>query len=298
MRRFIRKVRDSIYGFYSSNFYNFEKNIKYHYKFYSDEELVDQIIYHNKSIARFGDGEFMLIWNKPIGFQINDSNLSKDLNNCLTSENDNLIICVPHAMVDISQYSEKTKKFYKHYYFRYRKRLDILIPKEKVYGDSLITRFYMDYEDKEKCEARVTNLKRIWKNRKILIIEGYNSKLGVGNDLFNSASRIRRILVPNTDAYSKKNEIIKAVKEYYEKDEIVILAVGPTATVLACELSKAKIQAVDLGHIDLEYEWFKMGAKEIVDIKGKNVNELHHNVKSGTIDEYDTEYEKSILVKI
>ena len=298
MHKFLRKIRDLIYEFYSSRFYNFEKNIKYHYKFYSDEELVNQIVYNKKSIARFGDGEFMLIWNKPIGFQINDSNLAKDLRKCLESKNDDLIICIPHAIVDISKYSQRAKKFYLNYYFRYRNKLEEIIPKDKIYGDALITRFYMDYEDKTNSASIILNLKRIWKNKKILIVEGYNSKLGVGNDLFKDSKRIRRILVPNKNAYSKKKEIINGIKEYYEKDEIVILAVGPTATVLAYELAQEKIQAIDLGHIDLEYEWFKMGATKIVDVKGKNVNELHHNLDSKNIDEHNEDYERTIIARI
>lgn len=36
---------------------------------------------------------------------------------------------------------------------------------------------------------------------------------------------------------------------------------------LSYELAKLGYQAIDLGHLDIEYEWFRMGAKGRVPIK-------------------------------
>ena len=33
-------------------------------------------------------------------------------------------------------------------------------------------------------------------------------------------------------------------------------ALGPTATVLAYDLCSARYQALDIGHLDVEYDWF------------------------------------------
>ena len=57
------------------------------------------------------------------------------------------------------------------------------------------------------------------------------------------------------------------------KEKLFILALGPTATVLAYDLATFGFQALDLGHIDIEYEWFLMGATKKVPIKNKYVNE-------------------------
>lgn len=48
-----------------------------------------------------------------------------------------------------------------------------------------------------------------------------------------------------------------------------------TATVLAYDLSKKHMRALDLGHIDVEYEWFRMGATHKVPIKGKQMSECN-----------------------
>ena len=39
----------------------------------------------------------------------------------------------------------------------------------------------------------------------------------------------------------------------------VLIALGQTATVLAYDLSEAGLQAIDPGHVDVEYEWYRMG---------------------------------------
>lgn len=33
-------------------------------------------------------------------------------------------------------------------------------------------------------------------------------------------------------------------------------------------------QALDIGHIDIEYEWFRKSAKYKIEIEGKNINEV------------------------
>ncbi len=54
---------------------------------------------------------------------------------------------------------------------------------------------------------------------------------------------------------------------------MVILAVGMTATVLAYDLAGDEIQALDLGHIDIEYEWYRRNSNTREKIPGKYTNE-------------------------
>ena len=41
---------------------------------------------------------------------------------------------------------------------------------------------------------------------------------------------------------------------------MIIIALGPTATVLAYDLAKEGYQALDMGHFDIEYEWYLRNA--------------------------------------
>lgn len=147
--------------------------------------------------------------------------------------------------------------------------------KSKVLGDAFISRFYLRKKDKSEVGTYVQKLKLIWKNRDIIFVEGKNSRLGYGNDLFDNAKSIKRILCPAENAFIKYNEILTSVKTNAKKDNLLILALGPTATVLAFDLYKAGFQALDLGHIDIEYEWFKMKATSKVPVPGKHVNECN-----------------------
>ena len=57
------------------------------------------------------------------------------------------------------------------------------------------------------------------------------------------------------------------------KCDLVLLALGATATILAYDLAKEGLWAVDAGHLDVEYMWMKIGAETRVPIPGRYVNE-------------------------
>ena len=77
------------------------------------------------------------------------------------------------------------------------------------------------------------------------------------------------------------------------KDKLFLLALGPTATVLAYDLCKMGYQAVDIGHIDLEYEWFLKGQGCRTEIVGKYNNELAGGDKPVEIK--DKQYQSQIM---
>lgn len=56
--------------------------------------------------------------------------------------------------------------------------------------------------------------------------------------------------------------MLQAIKDHVSKDRLILLSYGMTATVLAYDLAKLGYWAVDLGHLDLEYEWYLHGAEE------------------------------------
>lgn len=114
---------------------------------------------------------------------------------------------------------------------------------------------------------------KIWEQRNVLLIEGEKSRLGVSNDLFLKAKSIKRILAPAQNAFDKYDQIVDAAIRY-PKDHLILVALGPTATVMAYDLHCAGYQAIDIGNIDIEYEWYRMGTKEKVKIKGKYTSEV------------------------
>ena len=50
---------------------------------------------------------------------------------------------------------------------------------------------------------------------------------------------------------------------------MILITLGPTATILAYDLAMQGYQAIDLGQVDNEYEWFLRHATERIVIEGK-----------------------------
>ena len=56
---------------------------------------------------------------------------------------------------------------------------------------------------------------------------------------------------------------------------IVLLAIGPTATVLSYDLADNGFQVIDIGHLDVEYQWYLMQAKKKTPLENRTtVNEV------------------------
>ena len=72
---------------------------------------------------------------------------------------------------------------------------------------------------------------------------------------------------------------------------------GPTATALAYDLYKLGYQAIDVGHIDIEYEWYLRKAREKINIKNKFVNEAGGYQEDSSA-EKDKNYYQQVLLNI
>ena len=177
------------------------------------------------------------------------------------------------------------------------KRLLPFVDNSRIYCNASITRPYIDYKSRKYSEKAFENLKRIWEGRNIVFVEGANTKLGMGNDLFDNAKAIRRIVCPSQNAFSKIDEIEKAIEKYVNKEELILTALGPTASILATDMCKKGYQIVDIGHVDIEYIWYQKKSILREQVEGKHVNESGQKECSDFYGNNDA-YLKSILVKI
>lgn len=266
-------------------------------KVLSITETVDKIVNESVSISRFGDGEFNLIFGTGIGFQEQNTQLSQKLLTVLHSQDENHLICVSNFFTKKKMMlrTDENRTWWRRYFtgnaIKWFRHLNL----QYVYGNASISRFYIPFQDKETSRQNAEYIKRIWMNRNVLVIEGEKTRLGVGNDLLNGAKEVKRILCPSRDAFSKYDEILNEVRRH-SKDYLVLIALGPTATVLAYDLAKEGYQALDIGHIDLEYEWMKMGAIKPVALKNKYVNEAAGG--TDVTDVVDAQYQSEIISHI
>ena len=233
------------------------------------DETLNEIITKKKSISRFGNGEFNIIFNKDIKFQKFNKRLKHKLLEVLNSSLKNLLIGIMR-LEDVNNYSFWIKWFEKNKF-----RLLKLLDKNKIYYNSFITRFMTLFKNKFNNEKYISKFKTIWNNRDIIIIEGDKTRVGIGNDLFNNTKSIKRILCPNENAFLSFDKILKFFcSNDIDRNTLILISLGPTATVLAYELCKLGFQSIDIGHLDLQYEFYLKNVTHVIKIPNKYVNEI------------------------
>lgn len=244
----------------------------------SAHDTVEYIIKNRCSIARYGDGELLWIFQarQDGNFEKNSPELANALKKVLITPKDNLLIGIPNIFNNLNNETKNSKTYWEGLVIRHGKEIVQLLKNRVEYGDSRFTRPYMDSKNKDQDFNLIfNNIKKIWKNRNVLIVEGDKSRFGVGTDLLDDARSVERVICPSKNAFEQYNAILTMVKEkaLKIKNVIVLSALGPTATVLAYDLTNSGIQTIDIGHLDVEYVWYKMQAKSKVSIPGKYVNE-------------------------
>jgi len=270
--------------------------IKYKFpKVMSIEDTIDLILSEKKSFVRFGDGEFNQLSQISIGFQDGDEVLSIRLKEILNCKSTDCLICIPGSLHTLSGMVWRSKLMWIHLICKYYKNYHLNFKFDVIYPNSLITRPYMDLSDKNRSITIFNKLKQIWNGRDIIIIEGEHSKLGVGNDLFFNAKSVKRLITASKNAFEKYDLILDEVLNY-DKNSLILIALGPTATVLAYDLANNGFQACDVGHVDVEYEWFLSQTLNKIALQGKFVNEVSTNIPITQLN--DDVYESQIILKI
>lgn len=295
-----------IYGpYYAYKYWSCQKDrVKFH--ILNSEQSVKYIVDNKLSVCRFGDGEFAMVYHFCDGgnssnfyikaFQDYSEELAKKLYEVLQndSQNKKYVVGIPYPIRDTTDYSGLDKIFWRRFTILDIDRFNKILNPSVTYIDSCFTRFYLNHKNRD-FKHYINLLRSIWDNLNICIVEGENSRLGVGNDLFNNAKDIKRILCPTTNAFNKYQDIIRAIQKC-PKFDLYLLALGHTATVMAYELSSLGLWAIDIGHIDIEYEWYlrKANAKEA--IPNKYVNEIEDGRKLTACN--DELYNSQIIEKV
>jgi glycosyltransferase family protein len=263
----------------------------------SIEETLDKIINEKCSIARFGDGEFSCMRQSRIAFHDPSEGLAERLKEVLSSNLPNLLIGLPDCFGSLDCYVPYTQAFWRKYMFKKRQMTYSYLDMNRVYYNAFFNRYYLNYnktdEHYQKCKTYVKRLKEIWKNRDVVLLESQEARLGVGNDILDGAKSISRILFsPVRNAFNKYDQILSAFNGI-DTDNLILLALGPTATVLAYDLCKKGYQAIDIGHISEEYECF-LRKETPLELKSMG----HNSKMRHASDPDDPEYKKQIIKKI
>ena len=256
------------------------------------DETLDYILKNKCSVSRFGDGELKIVVGDGIRFQKYDPVLAQRLQEILKQSSSNHLVCVTDIFDNIRWMMPTSYEYTWRVVAKYRESWTKFLDLKRQYGNTFMTRCYMDHQNKSSSQRWFKKLKEIWEKQEIVFVEGEKSRLGYRNDLFNNVISIERILCPAKDAFSYYDDILQAVLKL-NKNKLILLALGPTATVLAYDLSKLGYRALDIGHVDIEYEWFLRGATEKIRIEYKYTNEA---LGGDSVEKlYDFEYKSQII---
>ncbi|RSK04009.1 General stress protein A [Streptococcus gordonii] len=261
----------------------------------SIDQSLDYLLEKGASVVRFGDGEMDLIAGRGIPYQEYDPELSARLREMMAMESDErLMVCLSDVFTGLERYSIDAQNFWTaHLQHHLADYLEIC--RSTWYGSTFISRPYIDLEDKTPSAGYFAKLKQLWQDKDLLIVEGLTSRSGVGNDLFDGAKSIKRIICPSRNAYSKLEAIKQAVREHVD-NRLILIMLGPTAKVLVYDLFQEGYRALDIGHIDSEYEWFQMGASHKIRLSHKHTAE--HNFDQDIEFRDDQAYDSQIVANL
>ena len=272
------KIAQCVYLLYKN------KILKNNIKVYTVDETIDQLLDTQKSLVRFGDGEITMIRGRSLQLQNTDVHLIEDLKRILHYDHENLMVSVPDIFDGVEQYHEKSMQFWKDHLLFSRRIYEKYCRTDRIYCNTSVSRCYYAYQDKSSCSAWFEKIRRIWKNRDIIIVEGVRSHCGVENDLFSQAASIERIIGPASNAYEKLDKLEQECLKY-PKDRLFLLALGAAAKPLAEDLFLKGYRVIDIGNLDMEYEWFLRGAKNKMKLEKHFTESVEENHKAG-YDEY------------
>ncbi len=236
-------------------------------------ETLDELVGSQKSLTRLGDGEFMLMNGESIPFQTYCPRIGDKLREIVQTKDKNIMVGLADFFGSLDVYTPENKHYWRTYLPQSRSRIYKYIDFEKQYYDACVTRPYINYQDKEPTAAYYQKFKTLWENKDIIIIEGAQTRSGIGNDLYDNCKSVKRILAPALNAFDRYDDILQAALSE-PKDSLFLISLGPTASVLAYDLAQTGRRAIDTGHLDVEYMWFLTGAQKRCKLAGKFVLEV------------------------
>ncbi len=225
------------------------------------EETIEELVHGSKSMIRFGDGEITMIRGRSLKLQQVQPEIIDGLKRLLSYEHEGLVVTIPDIFGDLSIYRRRSRQFWKDHLFFSRKIYEKYCNPNREYYNTSVSRFYITIDDKSRCRSQIEGVRQIWKDKDVVVVEGERTHNGVGNDLLDTAASVERIIGPSSDAYGRLEEIMNCCREY-PKDRLFLISLGVAAKFLAEKLFLEGYRALDIGNLDMEYEWYLRGAVE------------------------------------
>lgn len=248
-----RRIKDMLAAIV---YFLYEKGILHNrIQVHTVDETIDELLHTEKSMVRFGDGEIVMIKGGDLMLQKASPEIAAGLVEILRYAEDDLIVTIPGIFETLSDHRKASRQFWKDHLLFCRKTYEKYCNPDRIYYSTFVSRCYYYLEDRSGVGAQFAKIRKIWENRDVVIVEGTRTHNGVGNDLLDTARSVERIICPPSDAYGALPKILEACLGY-DRDRLFLLSVGVAAKFLAVELFGRGYRVLDIGNMDMEYEWY------------------------------------------
>lgn len=285
-----RKIKDILAAIV---YFLYEKGILHNsVKVHSIDETIDELLQTNKSLVRFGDGEIVMIKGGDLMLQKASPEIAEGLAGILAYPYDDLMVTIPGIFDTLSDHRKASRQFWKDHLLFCRKTYEKYCNPDRIYYTTFVSRCYYYAQDRSNCGRWFAKIRKIWENKDVVVVEGTRTHNGVGNDLLDTAASVERIICPPRDAYGAIPRILEAC-EVYGKDRLFLLSVGVAAKFLALELFQKGYRVLDIGHMDMEYEWYVRQVPDKCKIEKHEIESEDANKEAGY-----TQYLSEIKVRL
>lgn len=234
----------------------------------------------NKSLVRFGDGEVAMMRGVSLKLQKQSPELVERMKNIIGYHDDNLMVSIQDIFDGLELYVPKSRQFWRDHLLFCRKFYEEYCTGDRTYCSTSFSRCYITIEDKTQCAKWFEDIRKIWEGKDIVVVEGVATHNGVTNDMLDLAHSVERIICPAKNAYLAYDRILDSCLKY-DKDKLFLLSLGATAKPLAEDLFNAGYRVIDIGNLDVEYEWYLTGTTEKVELPKNRVVTESDNINAG-----------------
>lgn len=207
------------------------------------------------SLARFGDGELNLIMGGKCVTQMHSIEISAALSNVLKEHVPGLLVCLP------TMYGPKAK-----FWSRYDQPAFHKMFKADHYGSAFVTR--PDSAPNINKMFYWHRLRQLWAGKHVTLVRGSGKSLTA--DMLYDAASVHEVIVPKRNAFEQYENIVSQIG----LPRRCLLCCGPTATILAHDLAKNGVHAIDLGHIGMFLRKHLEGKPMVVTDEDKKVDAM------------------------
>ena len=291
LRRSIKDVIAYIdYWFYQTGI----KKMSHPIRVMSVSETISELKNSEKSLVRFGDGEVAMMRGVSLKLQNQAPELIDRMKDIIGYKNEGLMVSIQDIFDGLELYAPASRQFWRDHLLFCRKYYEKYCSADRVYCSTSFSRCYITINDKSQCLEWFEGIRDIWSQKNVVVVEGAATHNGVTNNLLDKAASVERIVCPPKNAYSAYDRILEACKKC-DKSKLFLLSLGATAKPLAQDLFNEGYRVIDIGNLDIEYEWYLMGATEKVEIPKNKILTVEENEKAG-FDKYLLEIKERIEI--